>query len=650
MSYLILDTETNGLNHRVNKVIEVGAVIADFNKDLGILEYVDSYQSLVFLETYLDEKITDLTGITVEDLSQAPKRHIVQEEWQNFINKYEITHILGHSLSFDTDFLKSNGFYLPDAYNLDTLDFAKIILLDAKALNLDYINNTYILDSYFPKPSTLNNLNHHRALFDAFLAAGLYNLIFQKIAESSRSTDFILALEYFIQQKTNLSEALETTQRLHDSNEITINILKKDISNSHKKIFTKLLEDDSLPEQISHIFTNLKDKDLVFKKIVLSIWFAVLNSNLLGKVSINGGFEKKFFDLILTSLGYKDELIANNYNLVSPEQIINDNKDLTTFNTSTLDIIDYLNLYSNLKSDCQQAIGLIKLEHVKLLSALRLLTKTAYYGLNRSSAQLEQTDLINTLDQYSNQLTTVYNTLKEKYSRTALEDEILQYLTHSKKILESKDLSFFFHDNDVKIYVSIEFNLVDYLSDLFKHANNIKTTLTPTEYLLLIEVLHLPGHENISYGEDIMLEEEGSILEALKNQDKCRIIFVGKSANLKTLPSKLKSANIEYIDLSNIGSATKILSKIENGYNGTVILSYKSIEFLSNFLHDNTNHIEFYFYGDIFLALTKSIKDLNTKGINQFEFDKKISKLYLKYLLNKLYFKFNQKTRFYKEL
>lgn len=652
MAYLILDTETNGLDCNKDHVIEIGGVIANFNQDTRKLEYVDSYQSLVFLETYLDEKITDLTGITVDLLSTAPKRHVVQEEWATFINKHQITHILGHSLSFDTGFLRTNGFLLPEAYELDTLDVAKILMPDSKALNLDYLNSTYKLDQYFPLPEALKDLQHHRALFDAFIAAALFNFLILRVQESNVSTDFIFSLETFLKQKINVTEHITPYQATHIQDVFQINSLKQDIAQNSSKTFERLLEDDTVIDKVNQIYTTIKDnKNLVYSKIILSIWYGLLNTSRLGKVSLNGSFEKKFYELILNSLGDAQLNFNDDYTLYYPEQLIGENKDLTTNNVSTLDMLDYLELYNGLKSPIPDIITNIKLEQSKILASLKTISKTSYYALDRNNVALEQSDLVNSLASLQKTLKASIATLEIKYSRTALEDKILNYFKNSITYIDSKDLSFFYHDNDVKVYVANDFNLRDYLIQLLNDAKNIYTSLTPEEYLKFIALFDLKGSENITYGKDLIIPKVNNIVDDLKADNAhCKVVFIGKTSNLKTFPIKLKAAELDFMDLSNAGSATKILSKIENGYNGIAILSYKSIDFLANFLHDKSEHLEFYFYGDIFLPLTKSIKDLNTKGANQFEFDKISSKLYLKFLLHKLNTKFDKNVGFYNEI
>jgi DNA polymerase III epsilon subunit-like protein len=652
MSYLILDTETNGVNPITDKVIEIGGLIAEYDQALKKLVYVDSYQSLIYLETGLDTRITDLTGITVDELNEGPKRPKVQAEWSAFVAKYKISHILGHSLDFDTRFLKSNGFELPDAKEIDTLDITKILSPDAKAVNLNFLNKTYELDQYFPKPQVLLNLQHHRALYDAFMCASLFNYLIDKLSKSNSSTDFLFAYDYYINERLGLiaHEEESNVVALTLSNEV--NCLKQNIDENTQYIFSKIVEDENCFVTLNSLFITQKDsKNTMYPKVILSIWFGLLNINRLGKVIINGGQEKKFYDLIIASLSAKSEIIESGYDLKFPEEFILESKELTTKQLSVRDMLDYLDLYSDLKSNIDNEKGLLRLNFQKILTALRNLNKTSYYNIDRANSTLEQGELTSCLEDFKSYVEELEKTIVNHYSNTALEVEILKKIKLAKEVLAQNTLSFFYFDSDVRFIVNADYDLTSYLDGLLMHANSIETSLTAQEYLEFINLFSLKGSDKIKYGPTVVEVMDNDLLEELREvDDKVKLVFIGKSANLKTLPQKLANAEIKYIDVSNTGSATKILSAIEHGFKGVAVLNYKNLDFVANFLGNFKDSIEFYYYGDTFLALTKSIKDLNHKGINQFEFDKAVSKLYLKFLLNKVYLKFDKKIKFYKEI
>ncbi len=651
MSYLIIDTETNGVNPITDKVIEIGGLVAEYDQLLKKLVYVDSYQSLIYLETGLDTRITDLTGITVDELNDAPKRPQVQAEWIAFFEKYKITHILGHSLDFDTRFLKSNGFDLPEAIELDTLDITKILSPDSKAVNLDYLNKTYELDQYFPKPKDLLDLQHHRALYDAFMCASLYNYLITNLDKSNNSTDFLFALDYYLHQKLGLVANQKDQNKIILNLSNQVNCLKQPIDENTQYIFSKILEDETCFNVLNSLFIAQKEnKNQLYIKVILSIWYGLLNINKLGRIQINGGQEKKFYDLIIRSLHTKSEAMESGYDLKYPEEFIVESKELTTLQFSIKDLIDYIDLYSDLKNNLDNEKGLLRLNFQKILTALRNLSKTSYYNIDKINSTLEQSELIKVLDEFRDFAIDLEKTLTNNYSNTALEVEILEKLKLAKNILGQNSVSFFYFENDVRFIANSDYDLTGYLNSLLNDAKSVETSLTAQEYLEFIKLFSLKGTEKIEYGPDVIEEMNDNIFDSLRvNDGKVKLVFIGKSANLKTFPQKLANEEIKYIDVTNAGSATKILSTIEHGFKGVAVLNYKNLEFVSKFLGNFKDEIEFYYYGDTFLALTKSIKDLNHNKINQFDFDKGVSKLYLKLLLYKIYQKFDKKIKFYKE-
>ena len=96
-SYLALDLETTGLDPKRDKIIEIGACRVrdgEIEKELSLL--IHPHQPL-------PERITALTGITDEMLSEAPDMESVIGQVMDFCGDLPI---LGHHVIFDYSFLK----------------------------------------------------------------------------------------------------------------------------------------------------------------------------------------------------------------------------------------------------------------------------------------------------------------------------------------------------------------------------------------------------------------------------------------------------------------------------------------------------------------------------------------------------------------
>jgi DNA polymerase-3 subunit epsilon len=108
-AYTVIDIETTGLDQRYDQIIEIGAVKVVNNS------ITDTFESLVqpdpsqvlgdndeWQTEYVDEFITELTGITNEMLESAPPP---EEILPKFIAFIENDTLLGHNIHFDINFL-----------------------------------------------------------------------------------------------------------------------------------------------------------------------------------------------------------------------------------------------------------------------------------------------------------------------------------------------------------------------------------------------------------------------------------------------------------------------------------------------------------------------------------------------------------------
>lgn len=108
--YVVIDVETTGLNPSYDFIIELSAVKIKNNA------IIDTFSTLVkpdealyedesSNEYYVDDFITELTGITNEMLKNAPYISDVLEQFLSFVGN---SIIIGHNVNFDINFIYDN--------------------------------------------------------------------------------------------------------------------------------------------------------------------------------------------------------------------------------------------------------------------------------------------------------------------------------------------------------------------------------------------------------------------------------------------------------------------------------------------------------------------------------------------------------------
>ena len=161
-TYISIDLETTGLNPKLDKIIEIGAVKVVEGK------VTDSFSALVNPGRKLEERIIELTGIRDADLENAPYINEVLPDVMDFLGDYPL---LGHSVLFDYSFLKKAAVDNKLSFEkkaIDTLRIARVYLPELEHRSLDY------LCEYYKIP--------HRA-HRAFADAEATHILYQKLAE-----------------------------------------------------------------------------------------------------------------------------------------------------------------------------------------------------------------------------------------------------------------------------------------------------------------------------------------------------------------------------------------------------------------------------------------------------------------------------------
>lgn len=126
-----LDLETTGLNPKDDHVIEVAIVHFDGNK------IHKSWSSLVKPPIPIPAFTTHLTGITNEMVANAPTLEELKDEILELLGDHPI---MGHFIFFDTNFLKTKGFELPNL-TLDSCPLSQVLLPNEPSYSLEVLTH-----------------------------------------------------------------------------------------------------------------------------------------------------------------------------------------------------------------------------------------------------------------------------------------------------------------------------------------------------------------------------------------------------------------------------------------------------------------------------------------------------------------------------
>lgn len=174
--FCIVDIETNGSKIDKHQIIELGAVKIKNGKIIA------SYESLVHCKE-INQHITEITGITVEDTKNAPNLKQVMYDFKNFIGDAVF---VAHDVKFD--------------YNFISLSMQKIglePLLNRSLCSLFLAERTvesfrYAL-SYLNKSLNLHpDATHHRAMSDVMTTYELFKLSINNLDENIKTVEDII--------------------------------------------------------------------------------------------------------------------------------------------------------------------------------------------------------------------------------------------------------------------------------------------------------------------------------------------------------------------------------------------------------------------------------------------------------------------------
>ncbi|MBR1862889.1 MAG: 3'-5' exoribonuclease [Ruminococcus sp.] len=163
--YVVIDLETTGLSPNKADIIEIGAV-----KVVGSV-IVDRFDKLVKPPKSLPQKTTELTGITMADLENAPSINCVLPELLNFIGDFWL---VGHNIiDFDSQFLAVACARLQYPFEnklIDTLEMSRQALPALKDHKLETVCKHF----------KVKNKKAHRALSDCEATQAIYEKLRSK--------------------------------------------------------------------------------------------------------------------------------------------------------------------------------------------------------------------------------------------------------------------------------------------------------------------------------------------------------------------------------------------------------------------------------------------------------------------------------------
>ena len=224
--FVAFDLETTGLSSRSDRIIEIGAVI------LKNGEEVDRFQTFVDPERPLERKIVELTGITDEMLTGAPKIEDVLPKFLDFIGDRVL---VAHNSDFDTGFIRAECRRLGYDYHYtaaDTLILSQNLLPQLNKFKLNIVSNALSLPDF----------NHHRAADDAMTCG----LIMAKLMVKLEQEHDIHTLQAINPAMTHLRSGGRITDRqarhiiLFAKNQVGLRNLYHLISDSNLEYFRRV--------------------------------------------------------------------------------------------------------------------------------------------------------------------------------------------------------------------------------------------------------------------------------------------------------------------------------------------------------------------------------------------------------------------------
>lgn len=169
-SYVVLDTETTGLDRKTDRIVEIS--LARYEDDAQ----VDLYTTLIDPQIPIPPAASRVNHITNADVAGAPT---FAQAWPNVLRMMQGALIVGHNVTFDLDMI---GYSMPDSAATLNVQYLDTLTLSKKAFPG---RDTYKLSSLV-KDLGISITQTHRAGDDVALTAQLFDRCRSAICEAYR--------------------------------------------------------------------------------------------------------------------------------------------------------------------------------------------------------------------------------------------------------------------------------------------------------------------------------------------------------------------------------------------------------------------------------------------------------------------------------
>lgn len=158
--FVIIDIETTGLSVENDEILEIGAIRIVNGKT------VEEYERLIAVKTEIAQNISELTGITQEQVKENGKP--INEALPSFMDFVKGSEVAGYNVNFDHDFLLAEcsrqGIDITKIKFTDVMTIVKSKLKGMRRYNLESV----------AKRLGITTKQQHRALSDCYLLYQVY--------------------------------------------------------------------------------------------------------------------------------------------------------------------------------------------------------------------------------------------------------------------------------------------------------------------------------------------------------------------------------------------------------------------------------------------------------------------------------------------